>query len=98
MRFRSKVLVLKWPYLRRSFQTNKKVTEIIYDNIYDTFWLALAAMVFASIVGILLGVIAALNQNKFIDHFIISISVFGISIPSFRVCNTYGDDIWILPQ
>jgi ABC-type dipeptide/oligopeptide/nickel transport system permease component len=60
-----KVLVLKWPYLRRSFQTNKKVTEIILDNIYDTFWLALAAMVFASIVGILLGVIAALRQNKF---------------------------------
>lgn len=77
------VLVLKWPYLRRSFQTNKKVTEIIYDNIYDTLWLALAAMVFASIVGILLGIIAALNQNKFIDHFFISISVFGISIPSF---------------
>jgi peptide/nickel transport system permease protein len=46
-------------------------------------WLALAAMVFASIVGILLGIIAALNQNKFIDHFFISISVFGISIPSF---------------
>jgi ABC-type dipeptide/oligopeptide/nickel transport system permease component len=35
-----KVLVLKWPYLRRSFQTNKKVTEIILDNIFDTFWLA----------------------------------------------------------
>ena len=77
------VLVLKLPYLRRSFQTNKKVTEIIHDNIYDTFWLALAAMFFASIVGILLGIIAALNQNTFIDHFFISVSVFGISIPSF---------------
>jgi peptide/nickel transport system permease protein len=79
----SKVLVLKWPYLRRSFQTNKKVTEIILDNIFDTFWLAFSAMVFASIIGILLGVIAALRQNSWLDHFIISISVFGISIPSF---------------
>ena len=77
------VLVFKWPYLRRSFQTNKKVTEIINDNIFDTFWLAFSAMIFASIVGILLGVIAALKQNSFLDHFIISISVFGISIPSF---------------
>lgn len=79
----NKVLVLKWPYLRRSFQTNKKVTEIILDNIFDTFWLAFSAMVFASIIGILLGVIAALKQNSWLDHFIISISVFGISIPSF---------------
>jgi peptide/nickel transport system permease protein len=79
----NKVLVLKWPYLRRSFQTNKKVTEIILDNIFDTFWLAFSAMVFASIIGILLGVIAALRQNSWLDHFIISISVFGISIPSF---------------
>lgn len=77
------VVALKWPYLRRSFQTNKKVTEIIRDNIFNTFWLALAAMIFASITGILFGVIAALNQKTFLDHFLISTSVIGISIPSF---------------
>lgn len=79
----SKVIVLKWPYMRRSFQTNKKVTEIIYDNIDDTLWLALSAMMIASVFGIMLGIVAALNQNTFIDHFLISISVIGISIPSF---------------
>lgn len=77
------VLVAKWPYLRRSFQTNQKVTQIISDNIFDTFWLALSAMMFASVVGIFFGIIAALNQNSFLDHFLISISVVGISIPSF---------------
>jgi peptide/nickel transport system permease protein len=77
------VLVLKWPYLRRSFQTNKKVTEIIEDNIFDTFWLALVAMFFASIFGIGFGIISALNQNTLVDHTIISLSVLGISIPSF---------------
>jgi peptide/nickel transport system permease protein len=81
--FGNKVLVAKWPYLRRSFQTNQKVTEIIKDNIFDTFWLALSAMFFASIVGISLGILAALNQNSILDHFLISISVVGISIPSF---------------
>jgi len=77
------VVVVKWPYMRRSFQTNKKVTEIIYDNMDDTLWLAFAAMVIASVLGISFGIIAALNQNTFLDHLLISISVLGISIPSF---------------
>ncbi len=81
--FNTSVLVAKWPYLRRSFQTNKKVTEIIYDNIDDTFWLAFTAMLFASVFGITIGIITALNQNTFIDHFFISVSVLGISVPSF---------------
>jgi ABC-type dipeptide/oligopeptide/nickel transport system permease component len=81
--FGKRVLVIKWPYMRRSFQTNKKVTEIIYDNMDDTLWLAFSAMVIASVFGISLGIIAALNQNTFIDHFLISVSVLGISIPSF---------------
>ena len=81
--FGDKVLALKWPYMRRSFQTNKEVTQIIYDNIDDTFWLAVSAMLIASVVGISFGIIAALNQNTPLDHLIISASVFGISIPSF---------------
>jgi ABC-type dipeptide/oligopeptide/nickel transport system permease component len=81
--FKKSVLVAKWPYMRRSFQTNKKVTEIIYDNIDDTFWLAFSAMVIASVFGITIGIIAALKQNTFLDHLFISVSVLGISIPSF---------------
>jgi peptide/nickel transport system permease protein len=81
--FGEHVLVFKKPYLRRSFQTNKKVTEIIADNIDDTFWLALSAMTIASVLGISLGIIAALKQNTFLDHFFISFSVIGISVPSF---------------
>ena len=83
MGFGERIVVIKKPYLRRSFQTNKKVTEIIYENMDDTFWLALSAMIIASVLGITLGIIAALNQNTFIDHLFISVSVFGISIPSF---------------
>lgn len=79
----SRILVLKQPYLRRSFQTNKKVTEIIYENLDDTLWLALSAMIFASILGISFGIVAALKQDSWIDHVLISGSVLGISIPSF---------------
>lgn len=77
------VWVYKYPYLRRSFQTNKKVSEIILENMEGTFWLAFAAMMFATIFGILLGVIASLKQNSWIDHSIITLSVAGISAPSF---------------
>lgn len=77
------VLVVKRPYLRRSFQTNKRVDEILWKNMESTFWLALAAMTFASVVGIGFGIIAALKQNSFWDHVLVSGSVLGISIPSF---------------
>ncbi len=77
------VLVLKGPYLRRSFQTNKRVGEILLENLESTFWLALAAMAFATVFGILFGMLAALSQNTFWDHFLVITSVLGISVPSF---------------
>jgi peptide/nickel transport system permease protein len=80
---RHKVMVLKRPYMRRSFQSNRRVDEILIGNLLNTFWLALAAMILATIIGIFSGIIAALNQNTWLDHLIISISVVGISIPTF---------------
>jgi ABC-type dipeptide/oligopeptide/nickel transport system permease component len=77
------VVVLKYPYLRRSFQTNRKVSDIIIDNMEGTFWLAFTAMLFATIFGIVLGVMASLRQNSLLDHSIIALSVVGISAPSF---------------
>lgn len=78
-----KVIVFKRPYLRRSYQTNKRVNDIILDNIPSTFWLAFAAMVFAIVFGISFGTIAALKQNSWLDHSLVTVSVFGISAPSF---------------
>lgn len=79
----SKVLVFKVPYLRRSFQTNKLVSEIIADNIEGTFWLAMSAMFFATLIGIPLGIWASLQKGSYLDQGIISFSVIGISMPSF---------------
>jgi ABC-type dipeptide/oligopeptide/nickel transport system permease component len=77
------VLVVKFPYMRRSFQTNKLVTEIISENIVGTMWLAIAAMIFATIVGIAFGIISAIYKNTWIDHSLNILAVFGISAPSF---------------
>jgi peptide/nickel transport system permease protein len=76
-------LVLKRPYLRRSYLSNKRVDEILLEDISGTLVLALTAMFFATIVGIFLGVIAALNQNNWIDYSLVTLSVLGISIPAF---------------
>ena len=78
-----KVVVFKYPYLRRSYQTNKRVNDIVIDSIPGTFWLAFAAMIFAITFGIAFGAIAALNQNSWIDHSLVTTSVLGISAPSF---------------
>ncbi|MDW7693051.1 ABC transporter permease [Flammeovirgaceae bacterium SG7u.111] len=75
--------VIKRPYFRRSFQTNQRVDELILDNLEGTIVLAFVAMLFASVIGIALGIIAALNKNSFWDHLLVSSSVIGISAPSF---------------
>lgn len=81
--FGDHVFVLKKPYLRRSFQTNKEVSEIIWKNLGNTFWLAISAMFIASFIGIQAGLVAALNQGNWIDNTLISVSVAGISVPTF---------------
>jgi ABC-type dipeptide/oligopeptide/nickel transport system permease component len=77
------VMVWKFPYLRNSFRTNKAVTEIIKERSVGTFWLAFTAMTFATVVGVTLGVIAALKKGSWLDHFLVSGSVLGISAPSY---------------
>lgn len=78
-----RTVVLKAPNLGRSFQTRRKVSEILLEKMLPTAILALGAMFIASIVGIILGVFAALKQYTFWDNLILSASVFGISQPAF---------------
>ncbi|MCD8740856.1 ABC transporter permease [Mucilaginibacter roseus] len=77
------VLALKWPYLRRSYQTHKDVSTLLMDVLPNTLLLAASAMVFAIILGVFLGVVCALRQNSWLDRLLISLSTLGISAPSF---------------
>ncbi len=74
---------IKVPYLRRSYQTKKPVTEVLIEALPGTIMLASAAMFFAVIIGILLGVLAAVKQNTWLDTSSVFASVVGISAPSF---------------
>lgn len=77
------VMVLKFPYLRRSYQSQKKVSDILLDTIPNTAVLAVASMIIACLIGIFLGVLAAVYRDTWIDKFSLSFAILGISMPSF---------------
>ena len=76
-------VVAKAPYLRRSYQTKRKVTDVIATAFPQTAVLALTAMSFALVVGILLGILAAIYKDTWIDRLTLLLSTLGMSLPSF---------------
>ena len=80
---KEKTIALKWPYLRRSYQTRRDVASLLMGVIPNTLVLATTAMIFAIIIGVFLGVVSAVNQNTWIDKTAIAFSTLGISAPSF---------------
>ena len=79
----SYAIKLKIPYLRRSYQSQQRVSEILLDALPGTALLAIVALAFASVVGIALGVWSALKYRTFTDQMNMIISVLGMSVPSF---------------
>ena len=76
-------LVLKFPYLRRSYQTRKQVWSMLMDALPGTIILALLAMFIATVSGMALGILAAVKKDSWMDTTAIFTSVLGISAPSF---------------
>jgi len=74
---------LKIPYLRKSYQTKKEVTSVLMEALPGTLMLAFAAMLFATVIGILLGVVAAVKKDTWMDSYALFASIAGISAPSF---------------
>jgi oligopeptide transport system permease protein len=67
-----------------SFQfDNTPVTELIANRIGPSAQLGLQAMIVGAILGIFLGVIAALKQNTWLDYGSTFVAVVGKSVPSF---------------
>lgn len=81
--FSGNAVVLKWPYLRHSYQSNRNVSEIIAQAFPATAILAGVSMLFALILGVLLGVLCAIYKDTWFDKVSLVISVFGMSLPSF---------------
>lgn len=76
-------LAFKWPYLRRSYQTKKQVGELLMEALPGTIMLAVAAMLLATVLGVFLGVLAAVKRDTWMDTSAVFSSIIGISAPSF---------------
>jgi oligopeptide transport system permease protein len=61
------------------------VVELISRGLPVTLSIGLAALVLALAVGIPLGLIAALRQNGWADHAVMSVALAGVAIPNFVV-------------
>ncbi len=64
-------------------QPNQTVNDLLGRGFPISFELGLITIIVAVISGIILGVIAALRHNGFVDYLAMGVAVFGISIPNF---------------
>ena len=69
--------------LGRSYYTNRKITADIKEKLPNTIKLAVGAMIFSTLVGLLLGILMAIAPGSIWDRIGQLISVSGISIPVF---------------
>ena len=76
-------LVLKFPYLRRSYQTRRPVWNMLMEALPGTIILAFLAIFIATVCGMALGILAAIKKDTWMDSTAIFTSVLGISAPSF---------------
>lgn len=69
--------------LGTSLITRQPILDEILIRLPNTLNLAVSSMIFACIIGIPLGIIAAIKKDSFLDNLLTTTSLLGISIPNF---------------
>jgi ABC-type dipeptide/oligopeptide/nickel transport system permease component len=69
--------------LGKSIYTRRPVVQELGPRFWNTVQLSLAAIVFATLVGVTLGTLATVKQGTVWDHLLTVVSLFGISMPVF---------------
>jgi peptide/nickel transport system permease protein len=67
----------------RSIRTHQRVGEAIVERLPATLELTLTALVFSVSVGLIVGVLSALNRNSALDLLATSVTIAGVSVPNF---------------
>lgn len=68
-----------------SYSLNRSVSALMAAAFPNTLRLAVAATLFAWLLGIVCGVIAAVRKNGLLDRLFMSLSLLGVSMPVFMV-------------
>lgn len=79
----NKSIVLKPPYLRRSYQNSRPVTDILFEAFPKTALLAVVAVSLALLFGLIVGILSAIYKDTWFDKLALVLSVSGMSLPSF---------------
>ncbi|MBR3711361.1 MAG: ABC transporter permease [Bacteroidales bacterium] len=79
----STAVVLKAPYLRMSYQSKRKVSNILGEAFPNTLLLAAVSISFAFILGLLIGILTAILNTNFLNKLTLFITTIGMSLPSF---------------
>ena len=66
-----------------SYRYQRPVADMIMDALPYTVKLAVMAALFAWVMGLVSGIIAAVNNNNFIDRLFMGVSLLGVSMPIF---------------
>lgn len=82
---RENVLVLKYPYLRRSYQNKSKVADIVKETLPETAVLATAAILLAAILGVVIGIFSAIRKDSWFDKSSLVFAILWMSGPSFYI-------------
>lgn len=72
----------RWMNFGPSYKSRSRtVNDIFRDNLPISAQLGTLALLVALIIGMPLGIIAALKQNTILDYFGMSVAIFGVSVP-----------------
>lgn len=91
-----------------SFRERRPVIEMFVERIPATLRLAGTAFLLSLLLGVPIGIVAALNRNTLLDRFVMSLSFLGQALPNFvlgialilvfslllRVLPSGGDETW----
>ena len=69
--------------LGRSFQSKQKVLEAITERLPATFELGIAALFISITLALIVGILAAVKRNSVVDLLSSSVTLMGVSFPSF---------------
>ena len=68
-----------------SYQLRRPVSDLISERLPATLELVFVSAIIAILVGVLFGVYTGINREGYLSNFILIISLFGVSLPTFVI-------------